>query len=507
MGHDSRNDLGAACALIYIEHIYFEAPVLECPSLRCSIEQGRAVFPTDTLLHHALVAAAVPWLSSKILATYGFQCRQEAIDSSSEGFEASLAKSSSPEQNSFERTQALLLMAFALSQSSSCAVGRKQAKWLRLAITNLHYMSPSSAGQTRNSRTWKRLWWFGFVMEQLHFLRYSLEQSTPLYPTRFALDPRSMEPLLLEDFDLAPSTTSGNRYQVSEYWTRMRQASCFIKRAALCGCVARYVRNRQCKPSTLPRPSNPSQIHHDGKFWEIQAIAQYFTNLKQDAGIDSQCKYIRETEDLRLIAMRARLEMVFFRIMIALYRGVEKPPDANQGCSGSSSIFYRLRDEQIAHMARRVLITSRKLLDGAGSARTGLGAAGTGVLRAVSIATEALLLLKTWPLDRQLLVRESHALLKICSDESHALWAETVVGDAATPRDAPLLTHDHDLAEVATPRSDSAKTPRDDTTQRYGLVEGSDLLEQKRLFSDFDDMWNMTGIKCEYTGLVGESTP
>lgn len=85
----SKTDLGVACALIYTEHIYFEIPVLDYSALLCSLAERRAAYPLDSLLHHALVAATVPWLEDEMLAHDGFQTRQEAFDKSVERFEVS----------------------------------------------------------------------------------------------------------------------------------------------------------------------------------------------------------------------------------------------------------------------------------------------------------------------------------------------------------------------------------------------------------------------------------
>lgn len=84
-----KTDLRIACALIYTEHIYFEIPVLDYSALLGSLAERRAAYPLDSLLHHALVAAAVPWLEGKMLAHEGFQNRQEAFDKSIERFEVS----------------------------------------------------------------------------------------------------------------------------------------------------------------------------------------------------------------------------------------------------------------------------------------------------------------------------------------------------------------------------------------------------------------------------------
>ncbi|KAH6871815.1 hypothetical protein B0T10DRAFT_466474 [Thelonectria olida] len=491
-------DLGLACAAIYSEHIYFEVPVLDCSSLCCSVEDSRAPFSNDSLLHYALMAAAAPWLGDGILSRCGLQNRQEGFESSVHGFEACLG--SSVERDPFEETQALLIMVFALSQISTRAMGRKQSQWLRLAIKNLHKMSPSPAGQNSEgcaqsrSRLWKRLWWSGFIMEQLHFLRHSLEEPAPFYPSRFGIDPRSMQPLLLEDFDLGPSRKSG--FHVSEYWNCMQRASCFIERAALCELVARYARDRPRKTPSMPPPSSLGQINHDDDFWKIEATVQRFVQFRQDTRFYSAGSYINDDgQHIGLLATRVRLDMVFFRIMIALYRRIEKQND-NYGHGSTRSMWYRLRDERIAQIAREVLATSKQLLDRTGSTGPSFGA-GVEVLRAITVTAGALLSLKTWPLDYQRLLWESQALLETCFDASCTLWTECAAEHHTRSSPPPPLTYE--VAEGASAAFNMAETPRDDAAQSCALVEDVEWLEKKRLLSDFDEMWNTTDMKLKHT--------
>lgn len=84
-----KTDLRIACALIYTEHIYFEIPVLDYSALLGSLAEHKAAYPLDSLLHHALVAATLPWLEDEMLAHDDFQNRQEAFDKSVEKFEVS----------------------------------------------------------------------------------------------------------------------------------------------------------------------------------------------------------------------------------------------------------------------------------------------------------------------------------------------------------------------------------------------------------------------------------
>ncbi|KAF7554067.1 hypothetical protein G7Z17_g3174 [Cylindrodendrum hubeiense] len=358
-------------------------------------------------------------------------------------------------------------------------------------------MSPNTAGQSagrstpRGSRLWKRLWWSGSMMEQLHFLRYSLEEPVPFYPPCFALDPRTMEPLLLEDFDLTPSRNSSHR--ASEYWICMQQASCFIERAALCEDVAGYVRDRQWKTTSKQLPSRPGQICHDDNFWEVQAIAERFSQFKKDTGFYSVCNDIDEKEDMALVSTHLRLDLVFFRIMIALYRETK---EQNDGCNSVNSMWRQLRDDEVTHMARKVLAASRKMLDRTGGSGPSFGA-GVEMLRAITVAAGALLSLKTRPLDHRSLLRESRALLRICSKAGCNLWAETAIEHLASPWNLPSLSDD--VTEGASPASGFAETPRHDVTEIYSPIEDIEWLEKKRLFNEFDDMWNTTYMKTECT--------
>lgn len=363
-------------------------------------------------------------------------------------------------------------------------------------MANLHKMSPSRGIQNAESNTqigsrlWKRLWWSGFIMEQMHFLRYSLEATTPLYPTRFALDPRSAEPLLLEDFDLTPARALG--CEIWDYWISMQKASCFIQRTALFGYVARYTCNRRRKIPRQKRQARPGQMHHDDDFWDIQTIAERFELSKQDTGCHSMCASFDDAEELDLIATRVRLDMLFSRIMIALHRATDMPN--NHRYKDTNNIWRRVKDERITHMARRVLATSRKALDGAGNAEPGLGA-GTDMLRAITVAAGALLSLETWPPDRQCLLSESQTLLEACITNNDALWTEAVNRSPASPWDSPQLAFD--ATDEASPASDSALTPRDvAAAQSYVSIDEAELLEQRLLVNEFDEMWNTTDIKC-----------
>ena len=91
--HARANDptaaLARSCANIYVGHIYFEVPVLDYVGLLNCLHGDGPPYPFDTLLHHALVAAATPWLNIELLPRHGFQSREEIFSSSLERFEVS----------------------------------------------------------------------------------------------------------------------------------------------------------------------------------------------------------------------------------------------------------------------------------------------------------------------------------------------------------------------------------------------------------------------------------
>lgn len=77
---DPTNELGPVSARIYLEHIYFDLPVLDYPAVLRSCKVGETPFPKGSLLHHALLASALPWLDRIILARHGFSNRVEAFE-------------------------------------------------------------------------------------------------------------------------------------------------------------------------------------------------------------------------------------------------------------------------------------------------------------------------------------------------------------------------------------------------------------------------------------------
>jgi hypothetical protein len=86
---DCTTELGTASARIYLDHVYFELPVLDYPALLRSCKESATPFPKGSLLHHALLASALPWLDPAILTLHGFSNRVEAFESNLVGFEVS----------------------------------------------------------------------------------------------------------------------------------------------------------------------------------------------------------------------------------------------------------------------------------------------------------------------------------------------------------------------------------------------------------------------------------
>lgn len=82
-------ELGIASTEIYLEHGCFEMPVLQVSSLLVAQRERRAPFAPNSLLHHALVAAAIPWLGNDVLESYGYSSRDEALGHTIEDFEVS----------------------------------------------------------------------------------------------------------------------------------------------------------------------------------------------------------------------------------------------------------------------------------------------------------------------------------------------------------------------------------------------------------------------------------
>lgn len=86
---DCTTELGTISARIYLDHVYFELPVLDYPALLRSCKEGATPFPKGSLLHHALLASALPWLDQVTLALHGFSNRVEAFESNLTDFEVS----------------------------------------------------------------------------------------------------------------------------------------------------------------------------------------------------------------------------------------------------------------------------------------------------------------------------------------------------------------------------------------------------------------------------------
>lgn len=404
-----------------------------------------------------------------------------------------------------EHVQSLLLMVFAATNVNIRAYGQISARWLQVATAILRETRLAPAAQhldlsiQARPRLWRRLWWCGFLMEQLHFLRYSLEATRPLHSPSFVLDPSTAEPLLLEDFDLNPAASLES--QIPGYWTRMQKASCFRQKMALCKRMAQIVLERH--PKAPPgrkrrRKSSQNRIHHDEYFWRVESIAQEFAQRQCDTQVQGLREMLDEERDLTVVATRVSVELLVTRIIIALHR----VPNKRRNKDGSGLNWDRIRNERIVHAIRGILATSRKFLGRCeGDHREPSIGAEAALLRTMIVASTALLSLdgpESRPPDYGNLRRDCRMLLQACLVAIDILWtgagtgtgAGTAIDCPSSPQSPPHLTSA--TTREATP-SDLTPTPEAPEIWRgYSLATAAslDLVEQKLLLRKFDDMWN-----------------
>jgi hypothetical protein len=337
-------------------------------------------------------------------------------------------------------------------------------------------------------------------MEQLHFLRYSLEAALPLHPSSFALDPSTAEPLLLEDFDLTPATPL--KSQIPEYWMSMQKGSCFRHKIALCERMAQIVLQRHFAKAPSARKqrrvkSSWNRIHHEDYFWRVESIAQEFAQRQRDTQAQGLREMLDEESDQSVVVARVSLELLIARITIALHRAPDK---RNDGVGGSLN-WDMMRDNQVLRSIRGILATSRAFLDRCWRVdrRLSIGTRAD-LMRTMIVASTALVSLdesETRPPDYHNLRRDCRVVLRNCLVASDMLWAGTGTKVGAgtdcpnSPHIPPYLTSAS--TRESTPASDLAPTTEIPETWRgYPLVIAAnlDLMEQKLLLRKFDDMWN-----------------
>lgn len=346
-------------------------------------------------------------------------------------------------------------------------------------------------------KLWRRLWWCGFFMEQLHFLRYSLEATLPLHPSSFALDPSTAEPLLLEDFDLTPAASLVS--QIPEYWTGMQKGSCFRHKIALCERMAQIVLRRHAKAPSARKQrrlkSSRNRVHHDDYFWRVESIAQEFAQRQHDTHVQGLREILDEESDQSVVAARVSIELLVARISIALHGTPDKRHD---GVVGGLN-WDMMRDKQILRSIRGILATSREFLDKCWRDDRNLGiGTGADLMRTMIVASTALLSLdepETRAPDYHNLHRDCRIVLQSCLAASDILWTGrgtwTGTDRPGSPHVPPYLTSAS--TRESTPASDLAPaTEIRETWRGYPLVIAAnlDVIEQKLLLRKFDDMWN-----------------
>jgi hypothetical protein len=76
--NDMRHD-GSACVEIYTTHVYFQMPVLSASDLVTVQDGAYTLRHHCSLLHHALMASIIPWISAQYLIEVGYLTREDAL--------------------------------------------------------------------------------------------------------------------------------------------------------------------------------------------------------------------------------------------------------------------------------------------------------------------------------------------------------------------------------------------------------------------------------------------
>ena len=69
-----------AIATTYLSQVYFEIPVLDTGPLSRACQGGRAFYPPDHIIHHALFASTARWLDPELLERQGYADLYKALE-------------------------------------------------------------------------------------------------------------------------------------------------------------------------------------------------------------------------------------------------------------------------------------------------------------------------------------------------------------------------------------------------------------------------------------------
>jgi hypothetical protein len=83
----SSETLAGTCIQAYLDHVYFDLPVLDIAHIFAAVRSTGAPFDPGSLRHHALIASAMPWLSSAFLEKQGIPTRQAGLEAVIADFE------------------------------------------------------------------------------------------------------------------------------------------------------------------------------------------------------------------------------------------------------------------------------------------------------------------------------------------------------------------------------------------------------------------------------------
>lgn len=73
-------EIGVRCTEVYLEHVYFQMPVLQVSSLLTAHSKICSPFSPGSLLYHGLVASCVPWMNHQSLVWDDCSTRGDALE-------------------------------------------------------------------------------------------------------------------------------------------------------------------------------------------------------------------------------------------------------------------------------------------------------------------------------------------------------------------------------------------------------------------------------------------
>ncbi|KAM5372508.1 hypothetical protein ACJZ2D_007546 [Fusarium nematophilum] len=485
--------LTIACVPIYLEHIYYNIPVLDAVSLLSAAKQNNAPFQSSNPLRYALVAICLPWVNKSYFRRHGWVSREDALRSIMDEFEEHFYTLDGVPP--LFLVQSLLLMSQAAAYGSVRMSQFKGREWLRLAISNLpqallnlRYSTETSKGSFReNGSLSKRLWWACFLAEQSQMLRCLENRSK--HPVSCLLDPKAAEPLLLSDMDQSvhwpPDTL------LPHHWTCMERAACFVERTRLGLQTAELLTPRQ--QDCVAKTQSNNFIQHNNEFWRLQELIERYARYQKNAHRTS----LEVVGDAVLSCLRLELDLMFHRTMVVLAQSLSRRRSDSQDIY----LWHRFLQTRVIESVRHILHLGEQAIQPWKLATTDCRSMAS-LLRSLIVAAQSVIKppqTSTLSNDagtsqQRKLKARFDTVLSQCLGEHDSFWIKPFIFEEPY---SPGL-YEMDLTEESTPASavDEVPTPRYETEQSYATEkdchghEEMHLLGQQSLMNSFDDMWN-----------------